>query len=40
MWIAEAFGVLIASAGVFMIHVPTGFIATGAAIIVMIEANA
>lgn len=38
--IAEAVGVCIACAGVFMIHVPSGLIVSGAAIVAMIEANA
>lgn len=38
--IAEAIGVVIACAGVFMIHVPSGLIVTGAAIVAMIEVNA
>ena len=39
MIIAEAVGVVIACAGVFMIHVPSGLIVTGVAIVAMIEAN-
>jgi len=38
--IAEAIGVVIACTGVFMIHIPTGLIATGLAIVAMIEGNA
>lgn len=38
--IAETIGVVIACAGVFMIHIPSGFIVTGVAVVAMIEANA
>jgi hypothetical protein len=37
--IAEAIGVVVACAGVFMIHIPSGFIVTGVAVVAMIEAN-
>ena len=38
--IAEAFGVLTACIGVFMINIELGLIASGLAVIAMIEANA
>jgi hypothetical protein len=38
--IAETIGLVIACAGVFMIHIPSGFIVTGVAVVAMIEANA
>lgn len=38
--IAEAFGVLTACIGVFMINISLGLIASGCAIVAMIEANA
>jgi len=38
--IAEAIGVVIACTGVFMLNVPLGLIASGLAIVGMIEANA
>jgi hypothetical protein len=37
--IAEAIGVVIACAGVFMIHFPSGLIVSGVAVVAMIEAN-
>jgi hypothetical protein len=38
--IAEAVGVVTACTGVFMINVPLGLIASGLAVVAMIEANA
>jgi hypothetical protein len=38
--IAETIGLVVACTGVFMIHVPSGLIASGVAIIAMIEVNA
>ena len=38
--IAEAIGVVTACVGVFMVNVPLGLIASGLAVVAMIEANA
>jgi hypothetical protein len=38
--IAEAVGVVTACVGVFMVNVPLGLIASGLAVVAMIEANA
>jgi hypothetical protein len=38
--VAEAIGLCIACAGVFMIHIPSGLIVTGLAVVAMVEARA